>query len=98
MMSAKLFGFCFFSQQFTNTFADFLLLFVALAVVSALNEKLNSSPLFSSHRHTTPEKFFIEACDEGADAVLAIDRVSNEMTLTGRMPLKGEVLCAPLMI
>ena len=34
-------------------------------------------------RHTTPEKFFIEACDEGADAVLAIDRVSNEMTLTG---------------
>ncbi|GLD51517.1 phosphatidylinositol-3-phosphatase SAC1-A isoform X1 [Lates japonicus] len=33
--------------------------------------------------HTTPEKFFIEACDEGADAVLAIDRVSNEMTLTG---------------
>lgn len=37
-----------------------------------------------SPRHTTPEKFFIEACDEGADAVLAIDRVSNEMTLTGR--------------
>uniref|UniRef100_A0A3Q2D927 Uncharacterized protein n=1 Tax=Cyprinodon variegatus TaxID=28743 RepID=A0A3Q2D927_CYPVA len=33
--------------------------------------------------HTTPEKFFIEACDEGADAVLVIDRVSNEMTLTG---------------
>lgn len=38
---------------------------------------------FPSPRHTTPEKFFIEACDEGADAVLAIDRVSNEMTLTG---------------
>uniref|UniRef100_A0AAQ5YS69 SAC domain-containing protein n=1 Tax=Amphiprion ocellaris TaxID=80972 RepID=A0AAQ5YS69_AMPOC len=37
-----------------------------------------------SPRHTTPEKFFIEACDEGADAVLAIDRVSNEMTLTGK--------------
>lgn len=35
-------------------------------------------------RHTTPEKFFIEACDDGAEAVLAIDRVSNEMTLTGR--------------
>lgn len=38
----------------------------------------------SSLRHTTPEKFFIEACDDGAEAVLAIDRVSNEMTLTGR--------------
>lgn len=37
-------------------------------------------------RHTTPEKFFIEACDDGAEAVLAIDRVSNEMTLTGRRP------------
>lgn len=47
----------------------------------------------SSLRHTTPEKFFIEACDEGADAVLAIDRVSNEMTLTGRSSLKVEWLC-----
>lgn len=37
----------------------------------------------SSLRHTTPEKFFIEACDDGAEAVLAIDRVSNEMTLAG---------------
>lgn len=44
-----------------------------------------TSPVFSL-RHTTPEKFFIEACDEGADAVLAIDRVSNEMTLTGGRP------------
>ena len=43
-------------------------------------------------RHTTPEKFFIEACDEGADAVLAIDRVSNEMTLTGRKSLKTKQL------
>lgn len=39
---------------------------------------------FFSLRHTTPEKFFIEACDDGAEAVLAIDRVSNEMTLAGR--------------
>lgn len=45
--------------------------------------KTVTSPTLSP-RHTTPEKFFIEACDEGADAVLAIDRVSNEMTLTGR--------------
>ncbi len=34
-------------------------------------------------RHTTPEKFYIEACDDGAGDVLAIDRVSTEMTLTG---------------
>ncbi|KAG7260226.1 hypothetical protein CRUP_007879 [Coryphaenoides rupestris] len=33
--------------------------------------------------HTTPEKFYIEACDDGADDVLAIDRVSTEITLTG---------------
>ena len=38
----------------------------------------------SLSRHTTPEKLYIEACDEGADAVLAIDRLSNEMTFTGR--------------
>ncbi|TMS18655.1 Phosphatidylinositide phosphatase SAC1-A [Larimichthys crocea] len=43
--------------------------------------------------HTTPEKFFIEACDEGADAVLAIDRVSNEMTLTGEVFERFERLC-----
>lgn len=47
--------------------------------------KISSFLPFPSPRHTTPEKFFIEACDEGADAVLAIDRVSNEMTLTGRL-------------
>uniref|UniRef100_A0A8C7TYI5 SAC domain-containing protein n=1 Tax=Oncorhynchus mykiss TaxID=8022 RepID=A0A8C7TYI5_ONCMY len=38
-------------------------------------------------QHTSPEKFYIEACDDGADAVLAIDRVSNEMTLTGCTPV-----------
>lgn len=34
-------------------------------------------------RHITPEKFYVEACDHGADDVLAIDRVSTEVTLTG---------------
>lgn len=34
-------------------------------------------------RHITPEKFYVEACDDGADDVLAIDRVSTEVTLTG---------------
>ncbi|XP_007899882.1 phosphatidylinositol-3-phosphatase SAC1-B [Callorhinchus milii] len=32
--------------------------------------------------HTTPEKFYFEACDDGANDVLAIDRVSNEIMLT----------------
>lgn len=32
-------------------------------------------------RRTTPEKFYIEACDDGSVDVLAIDRVSTEMTL-----------------
>ncbi len=42
---------------------------------------LNVFPLID--RHTAPEKFYIEACDDGAGDVLAIDRVSTEMTLTG---------------
>uniref|UniRef100_A0A673I3V6 Phosphatidylinositide phosphatase SAC1-B-like n=1 Tax=Sinocyclocheilus rhinocerous TaxID=307959 RepID=A0A673I3V6_9TELE len=33
--------------------------------------------------HATPEKFYIEACDDGANDVLVIDRVSAEMTLAG---------------
>uniref|UniRef100_A0A8C4XBY9 Phosphatidylinositol-3-phosphatase SAC1 n=1 Tax=Erpetoichthys calabaricus TaxID=27687 RepID=A0A8C4XBY9_ERPCA len=33
-------------------------------------------------KHTTPEKFYVEACDDGANDVLFIDRVSSEMTLT----------------
>ncbi|XP_069028117.1 phosphatidylinositol-3-phosphatase SAC1-B [Embiotoca jacksoni] len=33
---------------------------------------------------TTPEKFYIEACDDGSEDVLAVDRVSTEMTLTVR--------------
>ncbi|KAG7225373.1 hypothetical protein INR49_027362 [Caranx melampygus] len=46
--------------------------------------------------HTTPEKFFIEACDEGADAVLAIDRVSNEMTLTGKKDVPPSAVTRPI--
>ncbi|KAG8442678.1 hypothetical protein GDO86_011464 [Hymenochirus boettgeri] len=34
--------------------------------------------------HTTPEKFYVEACDDGAEDVLAIDRVSTEVSLTGK--------------
>ncbi|KAM4630283.1 phosphatidylinositol-3-phosphatase SAC1-A isoform 1-T1 [Polymixia lowei] len=46
--------------------------------------------------HTTPEKFFIEACDEGADAVLAIDRVSNEMTLTVKKDVPPSAVTRPI--
>ncbi|XP_061764279.1 phosphatidylinositol-3-phosphatase SAC1-A isoform X3 [Nerophis ophidion] len=46
--------------------------------------------------HTTPEKFFIEACDEGVDAVLAIDRVSNEMTLTSREGIPSSTVTRPI--
>ncbi|XP_046875564.1 phosphatidylinositol-3-phosphatase SAC1-A [Hypomesus transpacificus] len=46
--------------------------------------------------HTTPEKFFIEACDDGADAVLAIDRVSSEMTLTGKKDVPTSAFTRPI--
>lgn len=42
------------------------------------------SPFPSLYRHATPDKFYIEACDEGANDVLVIDRASMEMTLTGK--------------
>ncbi|KAG7275458.1 hypothetical protein CRUP_008314 [Coryphaenoides rupestris] len=46
--------------------------------------------------HTTPEKFFIEACDEGADAVLAIDRVSNEITFTVKREVPSSTVTRPV--
>uniref|UniRef100_A0A8C8GKE0 SAC domain-containing protein n=1 Tax=Oncorhynchus tshawytscha TaxID=74940 RepID=A0A8C8GKE0_ONCTS len=46
--------------------------------------------------HTSPEKFYIEACDDGADAVLAIDRVSNEMTLTGKKDVPPSANTRPI--
>uniref|UniRef100_A0A3B4D7T4 SAC domain-containing protein n=1 Tax=Pygocentrus nattereri TaxID=42514 RepID=A0A3B4D7T4_PYGNA len=36
-----------------------------------------------ARKHASPEKFYIEACDDGSNDVLVIDRVSTEMTLTG---------------
>ncbi|EGW08360.1 Phosphatidylinositide phosphatase SAC1 [Cricetulus griseus] len=51
---------------------------------------LHQSPAATSRRalagsnpHITPEKFYVEACDDGADDVLTIDRVSTEVTLAG---------------
>ncbi|CAL8397363.1 phosphatidylinositol-3-phosphatase SAC1-A [Gadus morhua] len=46
--------------------------------------------------HTTPEKLFIEACDEGADAVLAIDRLSNEMTFTVKKEVPPSAVTRPV--
>uniref|UniRef100_A0A6I8QAI2 Phosphatidylinositol-3-phosphatase SAC1 n=1 Tax=Xenopus tropicalis TaxID=8364 RepID=A0A6I8QAI2_XENTR len=40
--------------------------------------------MFFFLRHITPEKFYVEACDPGVDDVLTIDRVSTEVTLTGK--------------
>ncbi|XP_064200093.1 phosphatidylinositol-3-phosphatase SAC1-B-like isoform X2 [Anguilla rostrata] len=50
----------------------------------------------SFNLQTTPEKFYIEACDEGASDVLVIDRVSNDMTLTVRKDVPPSALSQPI--
>ncbi|XP_016303374.1 phosphatidylinositide phosphatase SAC1-A-like [Sinocyclocheilus anshuiensis] len=45
-------------------------------------------------RHTTPEKFFIEACDDGD--VLTIDRVSTEMSLAVRKDVSPAAVTRPI--
>uniref|UniRef100_A0A669DL12 SAC1 like phosphatidylinositide phosphatase b n=1 Tax=Oreochromis niloticus TaxID=8128 RepID=A0A669DL12_ORENI len=47
-------------------------------------------------RHITPEKFYIEACDDGSVDVLAIDRVSTEMTLTGKKDVPASAETRPI--
>uniref|UniRef100_A0A674DV53 SAC1 like phosphatidylinositide phosphatase n=1 Tax=Salmo trutta TaxID=8032 RepID=A0A674DV53_SALTR len=42
------------------------------------------------------QKFYIEACDDGVEAVLAIDRVSNEMTLTGKKDVPPSANTRPI--
>lgn len=51
-----------------------------------------ASTYASFNLHTTPERFYIEACDDDSGDVLAIDRVSTEMTLTVRrdIPVSAE--------
>ncbi|XP_053718145.1 phosphatidylinositol-3-phosphatase SAC1-A [Synchiropus splendidus] len=46
--------------------------------------------------HTTYDKFYIEACDEGVDAVLVINRVSNEMTLAGKKDVPPSAVTKPI--
>uniref|UniRef100_A0AAR2LR20 SAC domain-containing protein n=1 Tax=Pygocentrus nattereri TaxID=42514 RepID=A0AAR2LR20_PYGNA len=47
-------------------------------------------------KHTTPEKFYIEAGDDGANEVLAIDRVSTEMTLIGSKDVPPSAVTRPI--
>uniref|UniRef100_A0A8C3LQ98 Phosphatidylinositol-3-phosphatase SAC1 n=1 Tax=Chrysolophus pictus TaxID=9089 RepID=A0A8C3LQ98_CHRPC len=46
--------------------------------------------------HITPEKFYVEACDDGADDVLAIDRVSTEVTLTVKKDVPPSAVTRPI--
>uniref|UniRef100_A0A8C7CKN6 SAC1 like phosphatidylinositide phosphatase b n=1 Tax=Oncorhynchus kisutch TaxID=8019 RepID=A0A8C7CKN6_ONCKI len=46
--------------------------------------------------HTTPEKFYIEACDDGSNDVLSIDRVSTEMILTVRKDIPPHAVTRPI--
>ncbi|KAF7686351.1 phosphatidylinositol-3-phosphatase SAC1-A [Silurus meridionalis] len=46
--------------------------------------------------HVTLEKFYIEACDDGANDVLVIDRVSMEMTLTDGMKIPPSGITRPI--
>ncbi|NXE11129.1 SAC1 phosphatase, partial [Lophotis ruficrista] len=46
--------------------------------------------------HITPEKFYVEACDDGTDDVLAIDRVSTEVTLTVKKDVPPSAVTRPI--
>ncbi|RXM27330.1 Phosphatidylinositide phosphatase SAC1-A [Acipenser ruthenus] len=46
--------------------------------------------------HTTPEKFYIEACGDGANDVLAIDRVSTEIILTVKKDIPPSAVTRPI--
>ncbi|GAB5567988.1 phosphatidylinositide phosphatase SAC2 isoform X2 [Prionailurus iriomotensis] len=46
--------------------------------------------------HITPEKFYVEACDDGADDVLVIDRVSTEVTLSAKKDIPPSAVTRPI--
>uniref|UniRef100_A0A673IQ01 SAC domain-containing protein n=1 Tax=Sinocyclocheilus rhinocerous TaxID=307959 RepID=A0A673IQ01_9TELE len=50
----------------------------------------------AANQHTTAEKFYIEACDDGAGDVLAIDRVSTEVTLAVRKDIPPSAVTRPM--
>uniref|UniRef100_A0AAZ3S139 SAC domain-containing protein n=1 Tax=Oncorhynchus tshawytscha TaxID=74940 RepID=A0AAZ3S139_ONCTS len=55
-----------------------------------------ASTTFLKTLHTTPEKFYIEACDDGSNDVLSIDRVSTEMILTVRKDIPPHAVTRPI--
>ncbi|XP_004640730.1 phosphatidylinositide phosphatase SAC1 isoform X1 [Octodon degus] len=46
--------------------------------------------------HITPEKFYVEACDDGADDVLTIDRVSAEVVLAVKKDVPPSAVTRPI--
>lgn len=46
--------------------------------------------------HITPEKFYVEACDDGADDVLTIDRVSTEVMLAVKKDVPPSAVTRPI--
>ncbi|KAM8967639.1 phosphatidylinositol-3-phosphatase SAC1 [Pelodytes ibericus] len=46
--------------------------------------------------HTTPERFYVEACDDGTEDVLSIDRVSTEVTLTVKKDIPPSAITVPI--
>ncbi|XP_019735514.1 phosphatidylinositol-3-phosphatase SAC1-B isoform X1 [Hippocampus comes] len=50
----------------------------------------------SFNLRTTTDKFYIEACDDGSEDVLAIDRVSTEMTLTIKKDIPASAETRPI--
>uniref|UniRef100_A0A8C2ZFV6 SAC1 like phosphatidylinositide phosphatase b n=1 Tax=Cyclopterus lumpus TaxID=8103 RepID=A0A8C2ZFV6_CYCLU len=50
----------------------------------------------SFNLRTTPEKFYIEALDDGSEDVLSVDRVSTETTLTGERDIPAVAETRPI--
>ncbi|XP_054638648.1 phosphatidylinositol-3-phosphatase SAC1-B isoform X1 [Dunckerocampus dactyliophorus] len=55
-----------------------------------------ASTYASFNLRTTPEKFYIEACDDGSVDVLVIDRVSTEMTVAARRDVPASAETRPI--
>ncbi|KAF2983922.1 hypothetical protein EK904_005281, partial [Melospiza melodia maxima] len=68
----------------------FVFLYTDLVILLAAEEQA------SLPKHITPEKFYVEACDDGADDVLAIDRVSTEVTLTVKKDVPPSAVTRPI--
>ncbi|XP_053323299.1 phosphatidylinositol-3-phosphatase SAC1 [Spea bombifrons] len=46
--------------------------------------------------HITPERFYVEACDNGTEDVLSIDRVSTEVSLTVKNDIPPSAITRPI--